>query len=195
MSRALWHMHRGTSLKEQMHFGLCWGFFFSIQREHRGLASCGFSSAFVYNGTCLKNNSVNVPHTRTHFSDVGTTTVSAVISIALCPKVQSVKSCVCARVLACNMVTSEGHYTSQSMTFLHVSYAPFSTPPPFLLPSKYHTLGSEVRIRTKCLLCTCERGWLFDIGGVIFFVKFCSTKLPVTACSICVRVCGCEYCV
>lgn len=28
MSRALWHMHGGTSLKEQMHFGLCWVFFF-----------------------------------------------------------------------------------------------------------------------------------------------------------------------
>lgn len=120
-------MHRGTSLKEQMYFGP----FFLFQQKHCGLASCRFCSACVCNGTCFKKDSVNVPHFRTHLSnDVGTTTVSAVVSIALCSKVQSVKSCVRARVLACNMVTSEGYYTSQSMMFLHVSYAPFSTPPP-----------------------------------------------------------------
>lgn len=105
---------------------------------------------------------------------------------------------VCAPVLACNMGRSEGYYTSQCITFLHVSCTPFFPPPPTLpslQPSSTARNGSEVRIRTKCLLCTCEWGWLFGIGGVIFFVKFRSTKLPVTACSICVCVVCVRVCV
>lgn len=131
MPRALWHMHHGTSLKERMHFRL-----FSIQQELGGLPLCRFCSACMSKGRCFKKGSVNVPHLRTHLSDgvVGTITVSAIVSIALCSKVQLVKSCVCVRVcapvLACNMGRSEGYYTSQCITFLHVSCTPFFPPPP-----------------------------------------------------------------
>lgn len=164
MPRALWHMHHGTSLKERMHFRL-----FSIQQELCGLPLCRFCSACMSKGRCFKKGSVNVPHLRTHLSDgvVGTITVSAIVSIALCSKVQLVKSCVCvcacAPVLACNMGRSEGYYTSQCITFLHVSCTPFFPPPYSTLCSHQvpHAMAVKLEfVQSVCYVRVSEVGCL-----------------------------------
>lgn len=125
---------------------------------------CRFCSACMSKGRCFKKGSVNVPHLRTHLSDgvVGTITVSAIVSIALCSKVQLVKSCVCVRACVCACACLQ-HGKIRRILHKPVYYVPSrflhpflsSPPPPPHSPLYSHQVPHAMAVKLEFVQSVC----------------------------------------